>query len=176
MRAPHRDIFAPGTMWRSKFPPSASCVIRLWRRRRRPSGTYARIASRTAASGARLSNATRPSCLSTPSLDPKASKIGGSRRPLPNAYCLPCTGFQSRLLVILKLSRQSGEVREWLNRAVSKTVEPSRVPWVRIPPSPPENKGLSSILAKGEVKAFSALCNSQNLCRSNVAREFRRAP
>src|SRR5271154_4990672 len=30
-----------------------------------------------------------------------------------------------------------GEVRERLNRAVSKTVEPSRVPWVRIPPSPP---------------------------------------
>jgi hypothetical protein len=29
-------------------------------------------------------------------------------------------------------------VREWLNRAVSKTVEPLRVPWVRIPPSPPE--------------------------------------
>jgi hypothetical protein len=31
-----------------------------------------------------------------------------------------------------------GEVREWLNRAVSKTVEPLRVPWVRIPPSPPK--------------------------------------
>ena len=30
-------------------------------------------------------------------------------------------------------------MREWLNRAVSKTVEPSRVPWVRIPPSPPEH-------------------------------------
>lgn len=28
-------------------------------------------------------------------------------------------------------------MREWLNRAVSKTVEPSRAPWVRIPPSPP---------------------------------------
>src|ERR1700674_1377063 len=32
-----------------------------------------------------------------------------------------------------------GEVREWLNRAVSKTVEPLRVPWVRIPPSPPDS-------------------------------------
>src|SRR5580698_10275090 len=32
---------------------------------------------------------------------------------------------------------ENGEVRERLNRAVSKTVEPSRVPWVRIPPSPP---------------------------------------
>ena len=30
-----------------------------------------------------------------------------------------------------------GEVPEWSNGAVSKTVEPSRVPWVRIPPSPP---------------------------------------
>jgi hypothetical protein len=29
-----------------------------------------------------------------------------------------------------------------LNRAVSKTVEPLRVPWVRIPPSPPETKDL----------------------------------
>jgi hypothetical protein len=31
-------------------------------------------------------------------------------------------------------------VREWLNRAVSKTVVPLRVPWVRIPPSPPAPK------------------------------------
>lgn len=38
-----------------------------------------------------------------------------------------------------------GEVREWLNRAVSKTVEPLRVPWVRIPPSPPS---LSSCCVK----------------------------
>ena len=29
-------------------------------------------------------------------------------------------------------------MRERLNRAVSKTVEPLRVPWVRIPPSPPK--------------------------------------
>src|ERR1051325_11527795 len=34
-------------------------------------------------------------------------------------------------------SHKCGEVREWLNRAVSKTVVPARVPWVRIPPSPP---------------------------------------
>jgi hypothetical protein len=34
-------------------------------------------------------------------------------------------------------ARRHGEVRERLNRAVSKTVEPLRVPWVRIPPSPP---------------------------------------
>ena len=33
-----------------------------------------------------------------------------------------------------------GEVREWLNRAVSKTVVPYKVPWVRIPPSPPYGK------------------------------------
>ena len=28
-------------------------------------------------------------------------------------------------------------MREWLNRAVSKTVEGVTPPWVRIPPSPP---------------------------------------
>ena len=33
--------------------------------------------------------------------------------------------------------QRTGEVRERLNRAVSKTVVPARVPWVRIPPSPP---------------------------------------
>jgi hypothetical protein len=32
----------------------------------------------------------------------------------------------------------TGEVREWLNRAVSKTVDGVTRPWVRIPPSPPE--------------------------------------
>src|SRR6266478_6783084 len=37
-----------------------------------------------------------------------------------------------------------GEVRERLNRAVSKTVEPLRVPWVRIPPSPPESLTVES--------------------------------
>ena len=31
-----------------------------------------------------------------------------------------------------------GEVLEWSNRPVSKTGVPSRVPWVRIPPSPPK--------------------------------------
>jgi hypothetical protein len=30
-----------------------------------------------------------------------------------------------------------GEVPEWSNGAVSKTVDRSRGPWVRIPPSPP---------------------------------------
>ena len=41
------------------------------------------------------------------------------------------------LFGIINQHAQSGEVRERLNRAVSKTVEPLRVPWVRIPPSPP---------------------------------------
>ncbi len=30
-----------------------------------------------------------------------------------------------------------GEVQEWLNWLLSKSSEPARVPWVRIPPSPP---------------------------------------
>ena len=33
-----------------------------------------------------------------------------------------------------------GEVQEWLNWTVSKTVVPARVPRVRIPPSPPDPK------------------------------------
>ena len=33
--------------------------------------------------------------------------------------------------------RRLGEVAEWSNAAVLKTVEPLRVPGVRIPPSPP---------------------------------------
>jgi hypothetical protein len=41
------------------------------------------------------------------------------------------------MLVHYDGARRNGEVRERLNRAVSKTVEPLRVPWVRIPPSPP---------------------------------------
>ena len=49
-----------------------------------------------------------------------------------------------------------GEVREWLNRAVSKTVVPVRVPWVRIPPSPPEFKGKSK-KAKGKRKTLEQL-------------------
>ena len=32
---------------------------------------------------------------------------------------------------------ENGEVREWLNRAVSKIAAPLGVPRVRIPPSPP---------------------------------------
>ena len=31
-----------------------------------------------------------------------------------------------------------GEVAEWLNAAVSKTVGPARASWVQIPPSPPD--------------------------------------
>src|SRR5215510_8088601 len=50
-----------------------------------------------------------------------------------------------------------GEVREWLNRAVSKTVVPLRVPWVRIPPSPSEkkNKGTRSRGDKENLLSFS---------------------
>ena len=41
-------------------------------------------------------------------------------------------------------------MREWLNRAVSKTVVPARVPWVRIPPSPPAVSPMS--FTPGEVQ------------------------
>ncbi len=36
-----------------------------------------------------------------------------------------------------RLFKECGEVPEWSNGAVSKTVVRLRVPWVRIPPSPP---------------------------------------
>jgi hypothetical protein len=35
---------------------------------------------------------------------------------------------------------KAGEVREWPNRAVSKTAVWETGPWVRIPPSPPRNQ------------------------------------
>ena len=38
---------------------------------------------------------------------------------------------------ILPTGFQYGEVTEWSNVPVLKTGVPSRVPWVRIPPSPP---------------------------------------
>jgi formamidopyrimidine-DNA glycosylase len=48
--------------------------------------------------------------------------------------------FAARIHPARPVSTLGGEVREWLNRAVSKTVEPLRVPWVRIPPSPPDSE------------------------------------
>src|SRR3954471_1873096 len=61
---------------------------------------------------------------------------GNSRPPLSRAPILhghfATEGGTGKLV-----DARRGEVRERLNRAVSKTVEPSRVPWVRIPPSPP---------------------------------------
>src|SRR5579864_829690 len=47
-----------------------------------------------------------------------------------------------------------GDVRERLNRAVSKTVEPLRAPWVRIPPSPPSALYFPSTLATRSLLVF----------------------
>ena len=44
-----------------------------------------------------------------------------------------------------RITRLCGEVPEWSIGAVSKTVVPSPVPWVRIPPSPPEPRSPPSI-------------------------------
>src|SRR6185295_19866026 len=60
--------------------------------------------------------------------------------------CVNCG--TSTKAVTLKKVFAFGEVREWLNRAVSKTVEPLRVPWVRIPPSPPDTKQLAHFLQR----------------------------
>ena len=48
----------------------------------------------------------------------------------------------------------SGEVAEWSIAAVLKTVEPVRVPWVRIPPSPP-NSPLASLAGAAGLQARS---------------------
>ena len=43
----------------------------------------------------------------------------------------------------------SGEVPEWSIGPVSKTGVPSRVPWVRIPPSPPLSRPQGLLLTSG---------------------------
>ncbi len=50
-------------------------------------------------------------------------------------------------------SGDSGEVPEWSIGAVSKTVDRSRGPWVRIPPSPPERRPATSRMASEQVIA-----------------------
>ena len=51
-----------------------------------------------------------------------------------------------------------GEVREWPNRAVSKTAVRVTGPWVRIPPSPPlERKNGDRLLFHAGSKGIAAL-------------------
>ena len=75
-----------------------------------------------------------------------AAALGGQRRYSIQLQATGCerSGTHSRAasggsLGVRRSTPQNkhGEVREWLNRAVSKTAVPLRVPWVRIPPSPP---------------------------------------
>ncbi len=54
--------------------------------------------------------------------------------PLPSLTCLREAWPQDAVAN----APSCGEVPEWLNGTVSKTVVLARVPWVRIPPSPPE--------------------------------------
>ena len=61
-----------------------------------------------------------------------------TRRPLLSAPLDPAYLPATRdLQAPHQRLRTRGEVPEWSNGAVSKTVVPARVPWVRIPPSPP---------------------------------------
>lgn len=53
-------------------------------------------------------------------------------------------------------------MREWLNRAVSKTVEPSRAPWVRIPPSPPGRGSETLTPGRFHRHAWPADCGSSS--------------
>jgi hypothetical protein len=48
--------------------------------------------------------------------------------------------------------RPPGEVPEWPNGAVSKTVVPLWAPWVRIPPSPPAMKDFCGLWSNGAVR------------------------
>src|SRR5438874_12918689 len=61
---------------------------------------------------------------------------------------------------------KAGEVREWLNRAVSKTVEPLRVPWVRIPPSPPK---YNQQLTKSFQIQRAIACNGDRMSKASMA-------
>ena len=59
-----------------------------------------------------------------------------------------------------RLERQDhicGEVPEWSNGAVSKTVVLVIVPWVRIPPSPPFSSLCIRMSARVEEQHFTAL-------------------
>ncbi len=47
--------------------------------------------------------------------------------------------------IIIKQSRDFGEMTEWLKVTVLKTVVPETVPWVRIPLSPPDKKPTSAV-------------------------------
>ena len=64
-----------------------------------------------------------------------------ARAPKRQIHTLPqfpaCTPPAWRLNATNRSRHSHGEVPEWSNGAVSKTVEPSRVPRVRIPVSPP---------------------------------------
>lgn len=57
-------------------------------------------------------------------------------------------------------------MREWLNRAVSKTVEPSRAPWVRIPPSPPGSGSETLTSGRFHCCAWPADCFSSSGART----------
>jgi hypothetical protein len=67
-----------------------------------------------------------------------ASRSPSANGPAPSTRNIPC-----------------GEVPEWSIGTVSKTVVPLRVPWVRIPPSPP----------------FTAVCRPFSACRDGAVRK-----
>src|SRR5690606_38370208 len=73
---------------------------------------------------------------------------------------------------------RAGEVREWLNRAVSKTVVPLRVPWVRIPPSPPLIfQSLSGFAAlRGAIWGNDAVESERGLVALTLYRRHSRRP
>src|SRR5262245_24227487 len=71
--------------------------------------------------------------------------------------------FARLILSELRVSRH-GEVAEWSIAAVLKTVEPLRVPWVRIPPSPPHSLK-PSVLARAASSVASVAQRSPSASR-----------
>ena len=88
----------------------------------------------------------RPRIKSTRTGNRRQSREGAPKSKAPPAAQKRVTGIAISLLqygartVKHRVERQDhtcGEVPEWSNGAVSKTVVLAIVPWVRIPPSPP---------------------------------------
>lgn len=75
------------------------------------------------------------------------------------------------LLTILHIDNPAyGEVREWPNRAVSKTAVGVTRPWVRSPPSPPQGFKKNSILLKTLWRDLAICCSKWRIRHSTFLR------
>ena len=72
----------------------------------------------------------------------------GARRASADGERLPSGAIAAAVSGVVREKVRYGEVPEWSNGAVSKTVDRASGPWVRIPPSPPTAARLSVRLAR----------------------------